>query len=325
MDELILSYRYTSSSANVSQSTPENSLGGYISTNNIYTTTAISDRVSQTATIVPVGAVPATTSGLAQIDTEIISYAGIDSTNSQLINVTRGVVPAAFPHGITPLAGEVRYLTVNRLFDPKFDSNYIQYRCIAIRNASTFAAENVTIYKVADRDSDVTIDLGIEVPFHDYRTGTITGTPTGLVIANSNFAGLFSDDYFTNSLLRLTSGTSSGNTAIINSYTDSTGTFVLASTLGSPVAGNAFEIEPAPSQTVANQLTGPALNSNLFFGFIDDGGSNLLSYNDIRENLNVFQVSDIFYLWIRRTLTKNVKSKSDTGFIALIGYQVAGT
>ena len=313
MNELLLTYRYTTVTANSSQTTPENSLGGYTSTNNIYTQTTASGRVSRDASLITVASLPTVTSGLSQLELEVIKYAGTDTTNSQLTNITRGLVPNigpsyGFPHGEIPRVPVVRYLDINNLFDPKFDRTYEQYRCITIRNDSSVVAENVKPILIEDSSSDIDIDIAIEVPSHDYHTGLITTATSTLILVDAAMAGLYSDNFFAGSLLRMTSGAAATNATPITSFDGTTGTFVLSSSPGAFVAGDLFEIEPAPSQQVVNGATAP-INTSYFFGFLEDGGLSDLGYNNVRENGDLFRQYDHFYIWIKRTLAKNKKSK----------------
>jgi len=320
------SYRYTTASAYSSQGTPENSIGGFISTNTVYTATTISSSVSRLATTVPVVSVPSAASGLAQVDIEVVDYAAIDIANSQLSSVERGQVPkCSFPHGVNPVEGAVRYLTVGNLFDPKFDSSHEQYRCISIKNLSSISVENVEVILINDVDSFVEIDIGIEVPFHDYRTSSISNVTSNLMFVDSSLAGTFANNYFDGSALRMTSGAASGSNSIISSYDGMTGTFVLTSAIASIAVGDTFEIEAAPSQIVINQLTKPTLNSGLFFGFLGEGGSNELAHGNMRESSNVFRSNDVFYLWIQRTLPRNMKSRSNTAAVILVSYVESGS
>ena len=326
---LSLTFRYTSITENSVQNTPENSLGGYITTNSVYDAASITSSITQVDSIVPVTVLPVETAGLSLIDFEVIKYTSTDVPNFHLDGVTRGLVPnigttIGFPHGMKPQAESVRYLTVSNLFDPKFDNNYKQYRCIAIKNISSFAIDDVKVIVINDNDSDPRIDIGIEVPKHDYRTGRITSVSSGSLFINSGFAGLFADNYFANSLLRITSGTATGNLSLISSYDGATGTFVTEDDLGTIAINDNFEIDPAPSQRVLNQLVKPELDG-FFFGFLEDGGSDEIAHDSVRENVGNFRPNDVFYLWVQRTIKKNVKSKSDTAAVILIQHLLAGS
>jgi len=329
MNNLILTYRYTTITPNGTQSSPENSLGGFLSSNNIYTATTATRRVSRTAEIIPVTTLSSATSGLAQLGFEVVNYTGTDTTNVQLLNVERGQVPNAspigFPHGITPYNPTVRYLDVSSLFDPNFDNLHKQYRCIGIRNAFTEDAEYLTVILIQDNLSDIVIDLGIEVPAHDYRTGTITTATSNLIFIDSNLAGLFADNYFANSALTMTSGAASGTTVLISSFDGDTGTFVLASSPGTLAFTDSYEISPAPSQTVVNHLTAPSTANGLFFGFLGNGGAANIGHGSIRENGEVFRPNDVFYLWIERTLPENVRSRANTASVILFSYTPPGS
>ena len=324
-DELTALFRFTSVTAKATQSTSENSLGGYMSTNNIYTTTTSTDRISKTASVVPVLNLPTATSGMVEVDLEVMNYTGIDTTNLQLINAERGIVPqSGFPHGVTPEAAQVRYLSIDSLFNPKFDNSYEQYRCVAVYN-NDLDVEDVKIVLIQNASSNVRIDVGIEVPLHDFHIGTLTDVLSTVMIRDSGLVGLFVDNYFSRSVLNITSGAGVGGYSTISSYDSATGTFVLDNAIASMVAGNSYSIEPTPSQRTINQLTAPVSNDDYFFGFLGDGGSNELGYQNIRENGDVFRENDVFYIWIKRSFTRNVKSGSNTGSVILLNYLLSET
>jgi hypothetical protein len=316
--KLSIDFRYTSITESAAQNTPENSLGGYTSTNNIYDSASLTDNLNETSTLVPVSSLPVLSTGLSVIDTEIVKYSSVDSSNYNLVNVSRGMVPNIQFKGFPHVKNEpVNYLTVANLFNPKFDTNYCQYRCLAIKNKTNMSVNGVKFIVINDNFSNTTIDAGIESPKHNYLTGIITDVSSGLMFSSSYFSGTYSDNYFSESLIRITSGTSSGNYAIISSYDDATGTFIVNEDLGTILAGNTFEIEASPSQTVINQFTKPLLNNGRFAGFISEGGSN--------EFNNIFSQNEIIYLWIKRTIKKNVRSGNDTAALILFQYNFSGS
>lgn len=316
-------YYYTSSTANSVQSTPENSLGGYPSTNGVYTATTTTAAMTTIQTDALVTALPTEVTGLAQIGIEIVNYTGASAL--ELTGLSRGKVPNStpigLPHTFSAITENVFYLTIDNLFNPLFDNTYKQYRCIAIENPSSVEIENVEVVLIQDNDADVTIDIGIEVPSHDYRTGTVTSTTSNLIITNNAFAGLFADNYFAGSFLTVTAGGGIGETSVISSYTGATGTFVLEDALVGVAVASTFAIDAAPCQRILNQLTKPLANSR-FFGFLSEGGSAELGYNGIREHGSQFLQNDVFYLWICRTLEQNVKAKANTAAVILLKYTV---
>ena len=84
--------------------------------------------------------------------------------------------------------------------------------------------------------------------------------------------------------------------------------------------GTSLRINPGPCQIISNETIAPTENSNRFFGFINNGGSNEIGYNNIKERNDIMQDYDVFYLWIKRTLINNTKASLDTGALILIEF-----
>ncbi len=320
------SMRYTTSDPTSTQSTPSNSIGGYIATNEVFTRSQIGDFVSSTQTVIKTSenAASVLKKGLVQIGPEIASYTGIDTGDRQLIGVTRGLVPAAFPSSIDPFAEHIHYLDVAQLFDNRPTTGLEQYRCVAIRQTTDNTATDVKLVLIQDDTNDVQIDLGIEVPSFDRHTGTLaTSVIAGAKLLTSTTTGGrgvvgFASGFFEGGHLVI------GTTyeGIIDSYDDTggTGEFILdtAFPTGGFSGGTSFRINPAPSQSISNDRVAPVENSARFLGFFGAGGSKDISFASLRENLGTMEQFDAFYLWIKRTLKKNVKASSDTAAIVIV-------
>ena len=319
--------RYTTADPTTTQDTPSNSLGGYFASNEIFTSARIGDFVSSAQTTVKIdsgSSLPSAT-GIAQLGPEVISFTGIDTDNSQLTGVTRGVAPSAsasFPAEVDQFLEYIRYLVVDNLFDRKPSTDLVQYRCVAVVQASAAVLNNVTISLVQDDDADVQIDVGIEVPAFDATDGTFQkAVDSGAVTFDSGSAAVRNKAtgfYDGGHIVIDPSGTPFQ--AIIESYDDdgAKATFILDTAMTGYILGTDFRINPAPAQAVNNERTAPTTNSNRFFGFLGDGGSNQIGYLALRENVGTLNQNDAFYLWIKRTLARNQKSTPSTGAIVII-------
>jgi hypothetical protein len=302
------------------------SLGGHPSSNQIYNRTKLGDHINVTETSIPyTGTYPLTsTSGLAQVGPEVFSYSSVDTTDSELDAATRGVSPGkSFPATTDFQSDRIHYLEVDKLFD-NTPTGTSQMRCIAIINASTDYSHgtdkslvSTRIHLVQNSSDDVSVDVGIEVPKHDVHYGIVAEGASGTTLIDSSSFSSFATGYFTGSSVQI-----SGTTALITSFAvdaDGRATFVLDQAV-SAVAGTQFIVNPAPSQTISNETSEPGSAEGRFLGFLGSGGSNIINYGGIRENGDSFEPNDVFYLWIKRTLSDNITASSNTGAVIILEF-----
>jgi len=329
--------RYTASDPTSNQSTPSNSIGGFVAPNRVFIRTQISDEISSTQTTIPVLGSPGIpeTSGLFQVGPEIMRYGNKGS--NQLLNVSRGVVPSAvgYPATIYPVKEFGHFLEVDNLFDRSPTTGFSQYRCVAILyDDNTIAISNVKVILIQDPDANAQIDIGIEVPEFDSHDGTATSAITTTFTVNNEGAspeifnlhlskGALPDgsDLFEGGFVTFDEGGSNETMAQITSF-DRSGTittFILDRNVNL-AAGTTFRINPGPAQIIINEVTPPTSNSSRFFGFLGDGGSAEIGKNNIRERNSTMINSDVFYLWIKRTLTANISSQATTGGVIMVQF-----
>ncbi len=323
----LLSMKYTTSDPTTPQNTPENSLGGHSSSNDIYPFGDIRESISSVQTTVPIdldSALP-TKTGLASVGPEIFKYTLIDTANHRLSGVIRGITPAAsFPAGFDSfrIAERVQYLhkdtnDVHKLFDTRAASGLMQYRCVAIVNDNSehdFDLRDAFVGVVQDPLSDVQVHIGLEFPKHDSFLGVAeAGTSTTQLVDSAlNEAAGFETGFFNGSFITFPT---LGLSRVVISFDD--GQFQIATTAGLG-PGDDYVIKPAPSQTIANDATAPTTNSGRFGGFSETGEGIAVQ---LLDHSTTMQEYDAFYVWIRRTLTFNVKSSDDTGAVLLFRYR----
>jgi len=136
-------------------------------------------------------------------------------------------------------------LSLNGFFNQRFNDNLKQYRCIAIKNENaTDTALNAAVYiKQNTVNASSLIKIALEMPTNDYRSGTISSGST-ISVVDPSLVGVFSDNHFQNAVLRITGGSNVNQSRIISSYDDSTGTFVLQSSLPFGVSsGDSYEVD----------------------------------------------------------------------------------
>ncbi len=323
--------RYTTSDPTTNQNTAGNSLGNYMSPNNIYTRSQISEPINTKQTTVTISSDSSSSlpskSGLAQIGPEIFKFTGIDTTNRQLTGITRGVMQFSYPAFVRPFGDYIHYLSIDSLFNQRPPSGLTQYRCVAITQISQAwtsteqTATSVRLALVKNPTSDVQVDIGIEVPEHDSHYGSISsisGNILSSTTTSTRGVSGFPSGYFDGAFISINNGT---HESIIASYDmdGSTAEFILEDAIPSGViVGHNFVIFPAPAQSISNETVKPSNNSNRFFGFFGDGGSNNPGFGSIREFGDTMRNDDILYIWIKRTFTDNKRSSDDTGAVIVL-------
>lgn len=311
--------RYTTTDPSSSQQTPSNSIGGFISPNEVYSRSQINEPISSTQLSVPIDSstsLPDFSSGLIQVGPEIMSFSSID-TSSHLLSISqRGVAPGfAFPSGTKPFGEYASYLNVDKLFDTHPSSlSRQEYRCVAFVATvqSPVSAENPQIYLIQNPDADVQIDVGIEMPLHQQVEAQISSAVSSganiITCNNMDVASeLFNGAYFT---IGSTLSTFVSQHETLDSGIEQ---FSLENvTTQAYSAGTTCIIHAASSQRVTNKITSPDTNNGLFLGFLKDGGDKRVKF--IGQLIN----NDAFYLWIKKTHVDNAKIKNDTGAIIMI-------
>ncbi len=320
-----LEMRYTTSDPTTSQGTPSNSIGAYTSSNVVYSRAKLGDHVNPAQETIPIAdtsSLPSNSAGLIQLGPEIIKYEGIDTSNRQLISLTRGIVPSiSFPATVEPFAEQIHYLEINNLFDFNPASGVDQYRCIAIINVGeSRPVQDVKVFLRQQSTANVRVDIGIEVPEFDTNFGAQFSTEAsdGQIISDDTNFTTFSTGFFDGAHMSILS-----SSAIVESFdVDSSGvaTFILDRNVGTVNTGESFRINPAPAQRILNDIHVPVENSGRFLGFFGDGGSNDIGFNNIRENGSDLNQFDLFYIWIKRTLISNIEGQDDTGAVMIIQY-----
>ena len=332
----VLNMKFTTSDPTTNQNTPSNSLGKYIALNDVAPSSPIDESISSTQTTVPIdpnSALP-TKLGLGSVGPEIFQYSIIDTANHQLSSVVRGIAPNAFPAGFDSFknAENVYYLhkdatnDLHLLFDTRPASDLVQYRCITIANTDSDDDFNITegVIGIAQNpNAKSQVVIGVELPKWDAVTGvTVDGTNN-----NTSSTLLVTDDtilrpngFYDGAFLKITDPSSSVFYTVADSYVSdgSNGEFIIDPAVTGLVAGWNFVIMPAPAQQTPNDATAPSVISGRFGGFSEDVEGipvNLLDHGA------VMQENDLFYVWLKRTLTANTETESDTGAVLIFRYR----
>jgi len=325
----VLNMKYTTSDPTSAQNTPENSIGGYLSLNNIYTNAAIGDSINSTQTTIPVAAtsVLPLKVGLASVGPEVFKYNVIDATDHQLSSIERGISPlSSFPAGFDSfkIPERIQYLSTNDsnvhlLFNTRPAGDGIQYRCVAIANTDTnddFSIRRAVLGVVQNPNAKAQIRIGIEFPRWDARSGTATSGTTSTLLVTSDQAA---NGFFDGAFLKLTDPSGSVSYAIVDSYAYSgTGEFILDRTVTGLTSTWNYVIMPAPSQSILNDNSAPGSNSGRFTGFSETVEGIDIS---LTEHGDTMQENDLFYVWLRRSVSPNSEAEDETGAILIFRYR----
>lgn len=319
--------RYTTIDPTTVQNTPNSSIGGFVSSNEIYSGEQINQFVNSTQTTISLesSSIPET-SGLAQLGAEIFKYGSVSGEN--LLNITRGVSPGySFPSGLLPFSAYCYFLEIDKLFNTRPTANLSQCRCVSIVNTG-FDVKNVQIILRQNSNSIVRVDVGIEVPVYNRRSAVLLSNVIADTVLSSQSTSVteFRGDKLPSSSSLFSGGylTIGSTVAEILSFatdagTPATATFVIDQSVTAN-AGDTITIHSAPSQRLLSDSEEPTENSGRFFGFISNGGSIELSHNSIRENNNTLFRNEDFYVWIKRTVVSNSNRKENTGAILVIKF-----
>lgn len=314
--------RYTTLDPSTPQSTPANSLGGFVSLNQVYEETQLGDFLGSDETIISIiptydlDNVPS--SGLVSIGPEVMKYTSIDKSDHKLLGVARNISPGySFPSSLEPYPEYVRFLDIDQLFNTNPTDSLVQYRCVAIINTG----DPIYATKVFVRQnslSTVQMDVGIEIPEFDTISGSHTGIAGTTIEDNLTFVStsVTSGKYDGGGII-ITSGIYGTTYATIDSFTINAGTATITFEESITIAvGDSYRILPAPSGRIANETVTPT--STNFLGFLSESGNNQVVLGDHGSEIQQF---DLFYLWVRKTYIENADKSDNTGAIIMITFE----
>lgn len=315
---------YTTIDPTSAQNTPVNSIGGHKSSNLVYPRTWLTSPINSTETTITVDSVSDFDStGLIQVGPEVMKYESLNTTDKELSDITRAISPKiASPSFTEPYPEYVQFLDMDNLFNTKPAEGLSQYRCVAITNIYDVDVTDVEVSVIQNPDSDVQLDVGIEIPDTDTVTGTHSGgTSTTIEDSTSSYSGTTIFDGKYDGCAVMSYNTSDPLTAIsvgIIDRFDVDGSDVTITTTGDFTIENSqnYRILPSPSQIVVNDYVAPKESEN-FQGFFSDGGSGSVTLND---HGSTFQQLDVIYLWLKRSFTNNVDETNNTGAVIEIQF-----
>jgi len=333
-----LNFYLTSVEPAIAQSNTAQSVGAYISTTELYPNTTLSSNLGLYDTALTLA---------KSTDLNNLSYLGINSeiiktetiSQNAVTATTRGLNNSSFFHASSDI---VYGLSIDRLFDQKYNDDLKQYRCIALKNedASNTAVDTVIYLKQNVVNLSSTIKIAVEAPRSDYLSSTATGG-SQMTVIDSSIAGIHDDNHFSGSYLRITSGTNTSQARIVASYDKDSGTFVLESSLPFNVASDdGYEVEPSPAQRIKSGLISPSFDTarvgslgtpkgivglqnddraNIFTA-TDANGSISININSDRDHGSDLRTNDVIYIWLEKSLAKDSSNFSANSVILTVNY-----
>jgi len=255
------------------------------------------------------------------IDGEIIETQAIASPIITVVR--RGVFGGSKSH----YAGSIiRSIDNNSFFDTLIGRDYLQYRCVALKNTDSLTSySNVSVDIIENSDNQGSlIELAVEVPVNDAFLQNSADGGSKMTVIDSSFIG-YTDNIFNNSVLSFPTDpySPSGNMGqyrLISSFDGSTGTFVLNSSLPLAVsAGDIFDIEPSPASRLSTCFDNFNFNSNYISGFVEYGSIDV-NFSGLRMHGSNLNPGDTIYIWLKKKYLGNSAEYLGNGFCWDISY-----
>lgn len=326
----------TSLQPDMNQSIFSQSIGGYVSNSLLYPETTLASVIglydASFTLHSPLSGSWSLWEGLEyiSINNEVMK---IGSINEESVTVQqRGVNGIVAVH----IEGDVvRGISSNHLFNNVFNKEYKQYRCIAIKNSSSYAdpsnyvtASRLEIYIGQEsRNINSKIRIAIERPSHQY-IGSVSSTvnydvSTGIsTIVDDTLIGQYTSDQFRNSYLKIKSGLNNGQGRTITSFSPENGVIEIEGVISNDTAVD-YEIFPSPSQRIKSGTISPVVGSNMS-SFVLYGEYNPymidLHPGDVSGFLGNLNINDVFYIWIERSISKGSEAFENNNFLINIKY-----
>jgi len=307
-----ITYHLTSAEPVSLQNNYTQSLGGYVSTNELYRGAELLSSVSIYDKILYLG--QSVSDGFSIVDLQKSEYVQI---GEEIIRISKWSSNAGYIAERnafnTPLRSHskgsiVREILKNDFFDLNFSPERKQYRCIAIKNehANDIAKDMKVFFKINSRNNLSTIRLAIEAPNSDYYSGT--SSSTGITAFSvTNLAGVYQDSHFVAAPIVFTSGSNSGQKRLVKSFTASSGTIEIDERLPNSISiGDQFYIDTAPSHRTKSGMKAPS-GSNVSEFFDANNETTAVSINVLnnRASGKDLKPNEVIYVWIERVISES--------------------
>lgn len=231
----------------------------------------------------------------------------------------------------------VRLIESKDIFNNSFNSDYKQYRCIAFKNDSSLIdpsggtpSYDISFFiKQNSRNENSVIKIALEQPSHQYLLSSSTRW-SEMQIIDSSLIGVYADNYFKDSYLKVVSGSASGQGRLISSFDSLTGAITFYSSFSSSYDFSQnvdYEILPSPAQRISTGTVSPVVGESVdvtnFFNADESSPLRFVSEGSV-YNFSDLSPNDIIYMWMERTLVKGRENFDVNNIIINVQYRVSG-
>tara|TARA_Y100000310_G_scaffold343501_1_gene451448 strand:- start:2897 stop:5506 length:2610 start_codon:yes stop_codon:yes gene_type:complete len=323
-----ISFLATGAEPALAQANFSQSIGGYPSTSSFSPETTLVQHLSISDTEIgiqhPVGGFNNWSDiEYVGINNEIIKVENVDGL---ILNVvSRSVNGILNSHSRGSL---VKGLRTDNLFNNVFNSEYKQYRCVAIKNISDIGiAYDFGIYVPQNSlTADSSIKIAIEIPKNQQYVGTSSSWDSMRITDTSL---INSTEDFTDANITISSGPNSGQSRIVSSFDSIAGVLVLRDSLPvefSSSYGNdvSFTIDPGPAQRIASGIISPTFNTDRVTD-LSIATSKLPLSIDIKNeggDKKNFAPNDVVYVWMERSIRKGASAFTNNSFVVKTTYSL---
>jgi len=332
----ILKLYLTSLEPDMSQTIYSQSIGGYVSNSLIYPETTVSSIVGLYDTSVSLD----TPSSGNWSEWTGIEYININNELMKVSPVSNGSISVTQRgyNGIVNMHIKddiARASSSKELFNDVFNDEHKQYRCIALKNVSSLTepsgeqtATDISVYfKQSSRNSDSVIRIALEKPTNQYLNSISTSWST-MQIIDTSLIGIYLDNHFKESYLKILSGEGTGQAKIISSFDSETGTYTFYNSFSSSYDYSInvkYEVFPSPAQRIKTGTEVPTMTGeNIIPFFVPDENTPMrfiiegseFSTSDLAPN-------DILYIWLEREVKKGTAKFENNDLVLNINYGVS--
>lgn len=307
-----IKYYLTSAEPVSLQNNYTQSLGGYVSKNELYKGITLLSSVSIYDKTLYLG--QSVSDGFSILDLQKSEYVQI---GEEIIKISKwsgniGYIAERNAYD-TPLRSHskgsiVREILKNDFFDLNFSSERKQYRCIAIKNkhAQDTAKDMKVFFKINSRNNLSTTRLAIEAPSSDYYSGV--SNSTGITaFAVAGLAGIYEDNHFKSAPIVFVSGNNSGQKRLVKSFIASSGTIEIDERLPNSISiGDQFYIDTAPSHRSKSGAKAPS-GPNVSAFFDANNETTAVSINVLNNRISGkdLKSNEVIYVWIERAISES--------------------
>lgn len=318
---------YTSIEPSIAQNNYSQSIGGFLSSNQIYSESVLYSDLSFYDKYIILEDDSLSESQYIFVNDEIIEIEKWEGNKGNIKNRNLFDTPIRFHCS----GSVVRKYVKENLFDSKFSSDRKQYRCISVKNTSSNGeiAKDVHVYiKMQSRNDLSDYRIAIELPISEYYEG-VSQKGSRQYFIDNGLIGSFYDNYYKGCSLTFVSGQNSGQTRIVSDFSKQSGMIIVDKEFPYDIEkDDTYYIDSHPSQRLKSPFDVPLYGSNAessglivsdFYNAIYAENALSINFNN-RENKGDLLPNQCFYVWIERSLDSVNKGLKNNRIILSVNY-----